>query len=234
LGRNDPLDHQGPVVAMNDLAHGYLAKGQVELAIRQLEEAMRWVESRANIPSQYVYLFRQELIDAYLSSHRSDQAIPYLRVQVQELQKEFGELDKQTAKWQAVLGSSLLKQSEWVEAEMVLRASLTTRQMLEPEDWRTFNTRSMLGDALIGQKKFDEAEPLLLVGYKGMKDRQETIPQEGKFRLVEAAERLINLYQAWGNPDNAELWKAERATYPPEQAPPPRQIGREKSRGLNR
>ena len=36
-----------------------------------------------------------------------------------------------------------------------------------PDDWPTFNARSMLGGSLLGQKKDAEAEPLLLSRMKG-------------------------------------------------------------------
>ena len=45
-----------------------------------------------------------------------------------------------------------------------------------PDDWLTFNARSLLGGSLLGQKKYAEAEPLLLSGYEGMKQREDKIP----------------------------------------------------------
>ena len=55
----------------------------------------------------------------------------------------------------------------------------------------------MLGGALLGQKKYAEAEPLLLAGYEGMKQREKTIPALGNIRLPEALERLVDLYTDW-------------------------------------
>lgn len=49
--------------------------------------------------------------------------------------------------------------------------SLAIREKSQPEDWSTFNTLSMLGQALLGQGKFTEAEPLLLQGCAGMLER---------------------------------------------------------------
>ena len=40
---------------------------------------------------------------------------------------------------------------------------------------------------LLGQERFADAEPLLLTGYEGMKQREKTIPQQSKLRLPEAA-----------------------------------------------
>jgi hypothetical protein len=74
-----------------------------------------------------------------------------------------------------------------------------------PDDWRTFNARRMLGGSLLGQKKYTEAEPLLLAGYEGMKQREVNIPLKRKVRLSEAPQRLVQLYQATQRPDQAAV-----------------------------
>ena len=67
---------------------------------------------------------------------------------------------------------------------------------------------SLLGGSLLGQKKYADAEPLLLQGYQGMKQRDAQIPKVGKLRLSEAVDRLIDLYDAWGKKDEAAKWRA--------------------------
>ena len=94
-------------------------------------------------------------------------------------------------------------------AEGFLRESLAIREQKEPDAWTTFNTQSMLGGALLGQKKYADAEPLLLKGYEGMKAREKTIPPQGKVRLSEALERLVQLYEAMGKKDEAAKWRKE-------------------------
>ena len=74
--------------------------------------------------------------------------------------------------------------------------------------------------------KYAEAEPLLLSGYEGMKQRVNQIPAIGKPRLKEALQRLVQLYDATGRADKAADWKqkltefeqAETGKSPP--APP--------------
>ena len=88
-----------------------------------------------------------------------------------------------------------------------MRECLKIREQKEPDDWTTFNTKSLLGGSLLGQKKYAEAEPLLLAGYEGMKQREEKIPPQGKIRLTEAIERLVQLYDAWGQKDKADEWR---------------------------
>jgi hypothetical protein len=65
---------------------------------------------------------------------------------------------------------------------------------------------------LLGQHKYAAAEPLLLAGYEGMKQRATQIPAAAKFRLVEAAQRLVQLYEAWNRPEDAARWRKELQT----------------------
>ena len=109
----------------------------------------------------------------------------------------------------AVRGSVLLAEKKPAEAELKLRELLTIRQKNQPDDWSTFDARSMLGEALAAQKKFAEAEPLLVEGFEGMKKRQATIPAAEKDHLKRGLERLVSLYEAGGKADEAKRWKAE-------------------------
>ena len=102
----------------------------------------------------------------------------------------------------------LLKQADWSEAEPVLRECLVIREKVMPDHWLRFNTMSLLGGALLGQGHYAKAEPLLVGGYEGMRARAARIPPQARIRLPEAAERLIRLYEAWGQPAKASEWKA--------------------------
>ena len=103
----------------------------------------------------------------------------------------------------------------------LLRRCLTLRQQATPNTWQTFNTQSLLGGALLGQKKYAEAEPLLLKGYEGMKQREKSIPPQGGDRIPGALDRLIKFYTATDKLDEARQWQSERAKYP-FRAPMPR------------
>jgi hypothetical protein len=91
---------------------------------------------------------------------------------------------------------------------------------MEPEDWRTFNTKSLLGGAMLGQKIYPEAEPLLLAGYEGMKQREDKIPRAAEMRLKDSLERLIDLYTAMDKPDEVTKWQADRSKSPSLADPP--------------
>ena len=112
----------------------------------------------------------------------------------------------------ARLGSNLLIQHKFAEAEPFLRDSLVVREKMEPDAWTTFHTQSMLGGAFLGQKKYTDAEPLLLKGYEGLKKHRDKIPPQVKSHVPKAAERIVQIYEAMGKPADATKWRKEVAT----------------------
>ena len=103
-------------------------------------------------------------------------------------------------------------------AEPILRECLTIREKALPEDWRTFNIRSLLGRALLGQKKYAEAVALLLAGYEGMKEREATIPPQAAARLPESLESLAWHYEATRNQAQGAAWQGNLEASQAEQA----------------
>jgi hypothetical protein len=107
---------------------------------------------------------------------------------------------------------SLIQQAKCAEAEAILRECLAIRAKVQPDDWTTFNARSLLGGSLLGQKKYAEAEPLIVSGYEGLKAREARIPpQWRKPRLTEAAQRVVRFYEEWGKNDKAAEWRTRLA-----------------------
>ena len=49
----------------------------------------------------------------------------------------------------------------------------------------------------------------LLAGYLGMKEREAKILAPDKKYLTQSLERLVELYDAWGQPDKAAPWRKE-------------------------
>ena len=77
----------------------------------------------------------------------------------------------------------------------------------QPDAWTPFNTKSLLRASRLGQKNYAEAEPLLLSGYEGLKQREDKIPPQGKIRLTKALERFVQLYDTWDQKDKADEWR---------------------------
>src|SRR5271157_1117852 len=109
---------------------------------------------------------------------------------------------------------SLLAQKKWTESEPLLRECLAVREKKETDDWRTFNTKSMLGGALLGQKKYAEAEPLLLAGYEGIKKQEKTMPPRGNTRTPKRSSAWCNFARRRARrttrPGGGRSWRPER------------------------
>jgi serine/threonine protein kinase/thioredoxin-like negative regulator of GroEL len=88
-----------------------------------------------------------------------------------------------------------------------LKAVLDARQrLLGPDHSDTLASRLELGTTRLQQKRYAEAEPLLLEAFAGLK-RHETNAPDAKSRTTEAAERLVQLYDGWGKKDTATEWR---------------------------
>ncbi len=149
----------------------------------------------------------ENLAIAFLHTERPERAFPLFRSFLELRGKQLGNDSPQFAGLQAMIALDLLKANQWSEAESLLRECLVTRAHAQPDDWTTFHTKSMLGAALLGQKKYTDAEPLLAAGYEGMQQRREHLPRQDQMRPSEVVERLVQLYTAWEKPEQATEWQ---------------------------
>ena len=215
--------HPDTLTSMNNLALGYRAAGQLDKALPLHEEAAAGVE-KLGFRHEHAGLIVPNTIGAYEAAGQLDRADGWRRKWLAFLKADGKGNTPAYAGELAVWGMSLLNRRQWADAAPVLRECLAVREKVQPDAWTTFNTKSMLGGALLGQGKYADAGPLLVAGYEGMKAREKSIPTAGgaELRLPEALDRLVELAAATNKPDEAARWRAERAKYPPPAAPPPR------------
>jgi len=70
---------------------------------------------------------------------------------------------------------------------------------------------------LAGQKKYAEAEPLLLSGYDGMNQQHPAASTTSRFTPDQAGEAVVTLYQDWGKRDKVAEWKTNSKRQKPPQ-----------------
>jgi serine/threonine protein kinase/Flp pilus assembly protein TadD len=108
------------------------------------------------------------------------------------------------------LASTLRRQQRFAEAEPLYRECLASRETNCPNVWYTHYTKLMLGATLLGKRKYDEAEPLLVSGYEGMRERNAGIRDRTKV-LSESIQSLIQLFEATSRPEKADEWRTKLA-----------------------
>jgi tetratricopeptide (TPR) repeat protein len=209
----DP-DHPDRLMSMHNLAAAYWAAGRLGLAQPLAEEALKRRRAKLGPDHSDTLGSMGNLAAIYLAAKQPDKALPLLHDFLAAQRRQLGPDHPRLATILAAVGLDLLKHGHYADAEKVLREGLKIHEAKLPDDWRTFHTKSLLGGSLLGQHKYAEAEPLLRQGYEGMKARAKAIPPQGKVRLTEALERVVQLYDAWGKKDKADEWRKEREAPP--------------------
>jgi hypothetical protein len=209
-------DHADTLDSMTDLAWAFQSAGKLYLALPLFEETLKLTKAKLGPDHPDTLTSKGNLALAYRAAGKLDLALPLLEETLELRRAKLGPNHPDTAGTMASLGRLLIEKRLFTEAEPLLRELLAIRENTKPDAWTTFNTRRMLGSALLGQKKYDDAEPLLLKGYEGMKEREKSIPKSGGAakRIPAALDSLIELYAATNKPEEVKKWQAERAKYP--------------------
>jgi eukaryotic-like serine/threonine-protein kinase len=105
------------------------------------------------------------------------------------------------------LGRTRFEQQRYGEAESALREALVGYETSAPRDWMRYNSRALLGATLASEKRFSEAEPLLVAGYQGMIQKLPEMTAGDRRALEVAGRQIAKLYQDWGKPEKAAEWK---------------------------
>ncbi len=185
-----------------NLGVNYRDDGRFEEAIVLLDDV--WQRNKSQPTFRWV---ARELSMAFELAAKFDKAAALERELLNESRRV---LEPDSLKLAAALtqtGGALLRFQAWADAAVLLRESLELREKLAPDDWQTFQTKSMLGEALYGLHDFVAAEPLLLEGQAGIAQKIENKSSSQQNSLKKATERLIRLYEAQGEKEKAEYWR---------------------------
>ena len=203
-------DHPDTLHCESNLARLYFDQGQAAkaepLLVHVLEARRR--QLGADHPDTLNAL--RGLVAVYQAEGRHAQAEPLFAEAVTILRSQRGNEHPDVADALARFGENLLRQQKYAAAQSALRESLAIRLKVLPVDSAPLAiNRGSLGASLAGQKKFAEAEPLLLAAYEGLKAQAPTARAPGQDPLAQVLARLIELYDAWGKPDQADRWRKE-------------------------
>ncbi len=167
---------------------------------------------RRNVPGGAHKLVADSLSAlAALSIEQGDyaEAEELLRQALELREQDFDPSHPEIARTMIALGMVLLEQGIPADAEPVLRECLEIqKQALSEDDWRIASTESLLGECLTSSEQYEEAEILLLDALAKL----ETECGAADERTLEALRRLIALYESWGRPDRAALYRTQPTT----------------------
>jgi len=203
--------HPSTLITMGNLAQTYgLEKKytQAEALFEKDEEITRRVLSPGDLQS--LQLLKAEM---YQEQTKYDKAERIAAESLAALRHTVGPEDPNTIDAATTLALAYLSERKFSQAEPLARESLDFDRKRRLDNWQLFCTETLLGSSLAGQKRYGEAEPLLLEGYRGMAARKQRMAVPDRYYLDLAGQWIVQLYQNWGKPQKAAAWRKARAAH---------------------
>jgi tetratricopeptide (TPR) repeat protein len=148
-----------------------------------------------------------------LQGNDAEQAEPLFREALRIIRRALPAGDPVvTAAARVGLGAALMENGHAREAEPHLREGLEIYRKVVPFklEVTTAYVENLLGGCLVALGRHAEAEPLLLGSYARLGVDRGVLPVRARL----ARERIIRLYETWGQPGKAAEWRAERPQAP--------------------
>ncbi len=202
LGSEHPLT----LSSTNGLAGAYTAQGkyaQAEAIFNRNLQIRRRVLG-AEHPDTLITL--ADLVFMYQRQGKYALAATYAAQVLAVQRRSMGAQDTDTMVSAADLALAYVSQGKFTASESLAREALAVYRQKQPDDWQAYRAESLLGASLAGQKKYAEAEPLLLEGYQGMAARKDRIAVPDRYHLDRARDWIAQFYEAWGKPEKAAEW----------------------------
>jgi len=205
LGPDDPDTLQ----SMNNLALALQAAGKLDLALPLYQETLKRRRAKLGPEHTDTLVSMNNLAWGYEAANKHDEAAALYEETLKMMKSKLSPEHPKTVTVLISLGREYIRAGQPAKAEPFLRDSLAIRE--KQGFLGDFYTKSWLGAALADQKKYSQAEQLLLAGYQGMKEHQADFSALTKSHMMEVLQRLVRLYEATGKPDKAKEWQKKLA-----------------------
>jgi non-specific serine/threonine protein kinase/serine/threonine-protein kinase len=202
-------EHPNTLTAMGNLAKVNYIQGRYEEAepiLLKAAEVGRRVQGEEN-PNTLLTKFK--LAELYVKQGKFAQSDQMFSAVFEGRRRVLGATHPDTLETIGALGRVRLEEHEYATVEPLLRDALAANEKSPSDDWRRYHIQALLGGSLAGQKKYAEAEPLMLSGYEGLTKREGTIAADTRSVVREAVDRIVRLYEDWGKPAKAAEWRSQ-------------------------
>ena len=207
LHRQLGADHQKTLIATLKLGIAYSRAGQFADCVDLFEKLLETCTRLHGVEHPETLAVGGELLNAYRLAGKPEEGerlalsrLRILRIQSDEVQLSAG---------LAAGADAFLAFEMYVDAEPLARECVQIRSVKLPDTWLHFNAQSLLGGTLIGQGKYEEAEPLLLQAFEGLDLHKAEMPPHAQRHIKATIDRLIQLYESTNRPDEVVRWKAK-------------------------
>jgi serine/threonine protein kinase/tetratricopeptide (TPR) repeat protein len=214
-------DHPDTLACMNNLAVTCSLAEKFDLALPLYVETLEKVQAKLGADHPNTVELSKSLAAALDATTQKAQylfdrqafadAEPLLLAWLAVQRGRLGAEDVKLAPRLNWLGHCQVAQHKFPEAEKSLRESLAIWLKKLPNGVFRYDTESCLGAALAGQKKYDEAESLLVSSAKTFLAAAPKLDRVYHPLVPAAVRRVIDLYVALDRPKDAALWRQQLA-----------------------
>jgi tetratricopeptide (TPR) repeat protein len=200
-------EHPNTLLSMGYLARVYSAQGKYAQSEALFSKTLEIERRVLGAEHPYTLEVLSDFASVYQRQGKYALAETYAAQAVAGQRHALGSENPDMMQYAAVLALAFLSQGKFAESEVLARGVLEFNRKKQPDDWQRFRAESLLGAGLAGQRRYAEAEPLLLEGYQGMAVQKNRIAVPDWYYLDRAHEWIVQLYQAWGMPAKAAEWR---------------------------
>jgi eukaryotic-like serine/threonine-protein kinase len=200
------IDHPDVEAAIMVHVGTLRAAGRNADAVKKMEMALAMREEQKCAESQMDWEFRHQLGWSYMGEKKYDHAL-----RVFQKNAENARPPQNDQKSHESLASVLQKLERHEEARQNLQKALDLRYARNGtgyKSWETGRLKSKIGETLMALKRYADAEPLMLAGFKEYQDHLAQMPPYNRTHMKGAAWELHKLYKQLDKPDEAAKWKA--------------------------
>jgi eukaryotic-like serine/threonine-protein kinase len=199
--------HPDTIYTIDNLGSSYQAAGEPDKAMNMFQTAAEGLE-KLNFAHGAAGLIIWHLCDSLERRKQFDRADLWRGKWLAAAKKMHGPDSAAYAEVLANQAEFTIPNQRYPEAESMLRECLAILKKQPTDSVMMFLAKSMLGGALLSQKRYAEAEPLLIEGYEGVKAHEAQMsPLSARFCVRQSGQRVVQLYQAWGKAEKAAEWR---------------------------
>jgi serine/threonine protein kinase len=200
-------EHLDTLGSMNNLADAYYQQGKYTVSEELFNQTLEISRRVLGSENPYTLSFLSDMIAMYQHQGKYDKAEAVAAQCLAAKRHALGAETPGTMDTAADLALAYQSQGKFAQSEPLAREAVEFDRKNRPDEWQRFRAESLLGASLAGQKKYAEAEPLLLEGYQGMTARKERIAVPDWYHLERARSWIVQLYLNWGKPEKAAEWR---------------------------
>jgi serine/threonine protein kinase len=202
-------EHKSTLVTMGQLADTYRGLNKLDEAETLHNQVIAVLRRTLGTGNQNTLLAINSLAFDYRKHAKYAQAEVAQREASEGFQRVLGAEHPNTLLTTVSLALVYHLENKDRQAEDVLRPICAIYERTLPDNWQRYRCQSLLGASLSAQKKYQEAEPLLLAGYRGMIERQARIPAASKSYLDDVRGWITRHYRLQGKLAQAAEWQSK-------------------------